>query len=78
MFSSDCCIIKITSPFPWLLSSIYGSPKFEERQILRENLCSVSLLHDLPWAIVGDFNDVIIDFEKWGGGGESDKPLSHH
>lgn len=58
----------ITFPSPQLLSSIYGSPRFEEFQILWENLCSVSLLHDLPWAIVGDFNDVITNSKKRGGG----------
>jgi len=38
----------LSSPSPWLLSSIYGSPRFEERQILWDNLCSISLLHGLP------------------------------
>ena len=42
-------IVKVlSSPSPWLLSSIYGSPRFEERQILWDNLCSVSFLHGLP------------------------------
>ena len=52
---------------PWLLSSIYGSPRFAKRKILWENLCPVSTLHNLPWAIVGDFNDVLNDSEKLGG-----------
>nr|XP_023895018.1 uncharacterized protein LOC112006928 [Quercus suber] len=61
-------IVKVlSSPSPWLLSSIYGSPRFEERQILWDNLCSVSLLHDLPWTIVGDYDDVIDGTEKLGG-----------
>lgn len=30
-------------------------------------MCSISLLHDLPWTIVGDFNDVINGTEKLGG-----------
>lgn len=52
----------ISSPSPWLLSF-----RFEERQILWDNFCSISLLHDLPWTIVGDFNDVINGTEKLGG-----------
>ena len=53
-------IVKVlNSPTPWLLSSIYGSPRFEERQVLWDNLCLVSLLHNLPWSIVGDINDVL-------------------
>ena len=49
-------IVKVlNSPTPWLLSSIYGSLRFEERQVLWDNLYSISLLHNLPWSIVGDF-----------------------
>ena len=42
-------IVKVlNSPTPWLFLSIYGSPRFEERQVLWDNLCSVSVLHNLP------------------------------
>ena len=57
----------INTPTSWLLSSIYGSPRFEERQVLWDNLCYVFVLHNLPWAIVGDFNDVLNGLEKLGG-----------
>ena len=58
-------IVKVNNfDHPWLLSLIYGSPRFAERKILWENLCFVSTLHNLPWAIVGDFNDVLNDSEK--------------
>ena len=61
-------IVKVnSSSSSWLLSSIYGSPRFAERLILWDNLCTVSRLHNLPWAIVGDFNDVLNDSEKKGG-----------
>ena len=60
-------IVKVlNSPTPWLLSSIYGSPRFEERQVLWDNLCLVSLLHKLPWSIVGDINDVLNGLKKKG------------
>ena len=58
-------IVKVNNfDHPWLLSLIYGSLRFAERNILWENLCFVSTLHNLPWAIVGDFNDVLNDSEK--------------
>lgn len=61
-------IVKVNNfDHPWLLSSIYGSPRFAECKILWKNLCSVSTLHNLPWAIVGDFNDVLNDSKKLGG-----------
>nr|POE89570.1 hypothetical protein CFP56_02290 [Quercus suber] len=50
----------------WLLSSVYSSPRFFECLFIWDNLHAVSLLHNLPWAIVGDFNDVLNDSEKKG------------
>ena len=54
----------------WLLSSIYGSLRFRERCILWSNLKILSKRHNLPWAVMADFNDVVSGEEKiWGGGG---------
>ncbi|XP_050249064.1 uncharacterized protein LOC126696350 [Quercus robur] len=52
---------------PWLLSSIYGSPRFRERCLLWGNLKILSERHNLPWAVMGDFNDVVCDDEKMRG-----------
>ena len=42
-------IVKVNnSDPPWLLSSVYGSLRLVERKILWENVCSVSVLHNLP------------------------------
>jgi len=54
---------------PWLLSSIYGSPRFRERCLLWGNLKILSERHNLPWAVMGDFNDVVCDDEKMRGNG---------
>ncbi|XP_050242398.1 uncharacterized protein LOC126691394 [Quercus robur] len=51
----------------WIISAIYASPKFIERCMLWENLKLIATLHDLPWALMGDFNEVIIEGEKAGG-----------
>ena len=53
----------------WLLSAIYGSPRFRERCILWNNHRVLSVRHNLPWAVMGDFNDVTKEEEKKGGNG---------
>ena len=54
--------------FSWLISAIYASPRFEERCMLWNNLRMLSNMHDLPWALMGDFNEVLSANEKYGGG----------
>ena len=51
----------------WIISAIYANPRFAERCMLWENLKLISNLHDLPWALMGDFNEVISEGEKSGG-----------
>lgn len=60
-------IISFTSRPSWLLLAVYGSPRFAERRLLWDNLKSVASLHSLPWVIVGDFNEVLIGVDKFGG-----------
>ena len=55
------------SSSPWLLSTIYANPRFVERLLLWENLMAVSMLHSLPWVIAGDFNEVLMGEDKYGG-----------
>jgi hypothetical protein len=53
-------VIKVlASNFSWLLSSIYASPHLVERKILWNNLTQVASLHNLPWLLAGDFNEVL-------------------
>ena len=54
-------------PSSWLLSAIYASSKFKNRCILWDNLKKVSDHHDLPWILMGDFNEVLEESEKFGG-----------
>ena len=54
-------------PSSWLISAIYASPKFKNRCILWDNLKKVSDHHNLPWILMGDFNDVLEESEKFGG-----------
>ena len=51
----------------WLISAIYASPRRSERRILWENLKIIAGLNNLPWVMLGDFNDILLCEEKWGG-----------
>ncbi|XP_075660821.1 uncharacterized protein LOC142630676 [Castanea sativa] len=51
----------------WLLSVVYSSPCFAKRRLLWENLSSVAGLHSLPWVVAGDFNEVLMGEDKYGG-----------
>ena len=55
------------SSSPWLLSTIYANPRLVERRLLWENLLAVSMLHSFPWVIAGDFNEVLMGEDKYGG-----------
>ena len=61
-------IVRVRSQtFNWLIRAIYASPRFEERCVLWENLKMLANMHDLPCALMGDFNEVLTDEEKSGG-----------
>ena len=61
-------IVKVrSSDISWLLSAIYASPRLAERRILWDNLKTVAHLHNLPWLMIGDFNEVLSDDDKFGG-----------
>ena len=50
--------------FNWIISAIYASPRFVERCLLWDNLKMLASLHNLPWALMGDFNEVLSEDEK--------------
>ena len=57
----------ISSNISWLMSAIYASPRLVERRLLWDNLIKVAELHALPWIMAGDFNEVLIGEDKFGG-----------
>ena len=60
--------IKVSnSNLSWLFSSIYASPRLYERKILWANLTQVAQLHNLPWLMMGDFNEILSGEDKFGG-----------
>ena len=56
-----------TSNLTWLISAIYASSRLAERHILWNNLKTVAQLHNLPWLMLGDFNEVLCGQDKFGG-----------
>ena len=57
------------SNLSWIFSAIYASPRKEDRYILWNNLSKVAELHNKPWVMAGDFNEPLIDEDKFGGRG---------
>ena len=46
---------------------MYASPRCAERHILWNNLMKVADLHNMPWVIAGDFNELLVNDDKFGG-----------
>ena len=57
----------LPSNLSWILSVVYASPKIVERQVLWENLAKVAELHSKPWIIARDFNEPLVEADKFGG-----------
>ena len=55
------------SDLSWLFFAVYASPTFEERSILWNNLSTLAELHGRAWVIAGDFNELLVDDDKFGG-----------
>lgn len=51
----------------WLLSAVYASPRFNERELLWENLETIAVETKWPWLVTGDFNELLFQEEKRGG-----------
>lgn len=58
-----------SSNLTWLFSAIYASPRSGEKIILWNNLAKIAKLHNLPWVMAGDFNEPLLDADKFGGRG---------
>ena len=50
-----------------VLSSIYDSPRLVECKLFWNNLSFIASLHQLPWLMVGDFNELLSCHDKQGG-----------
>ena len=57
----------LSSNSSWLMFAIYASLRYAERHLLWDNLSRVAELHTLPWIITGDFNEIFLGEDKFGG-----------
>lgn len=46
---------------------MYASPRVEERAIIWNNLFTLAESHRMAWVIAGDFNEPLVDEDKFGG-----------
>uniref|UniRef100_A0A8R7V1H3 Endonuclease/exonuclease/phosphatase domain-containing protein n=1 Tax=Triticum urartu TaxID=4572 RepID=A0A8R7V1H3_TRIUA len=46
----------------WRLTCVYGEPRVEDRHNIWTMLNNMSTQSDLPWLVVGDFNECMWDF----------------
>lgn len=59
----------------WKFMGFYGHPEVAKRQEAWHLLQYLARLTPLPWLCLGDFNEVVLQSEKWGGGGRPNKQL---
>ncbi|XP_074361401.1 uncharacterized protein LOC141701666 [Apium graveolens] len=50
----------------WRLTCFYGFPNRSQRKQSWELICRLSNLSNLPWCIMGDFNDILYSTDKKG------------
>ena len=61
-------LVKVkSSNLSWFFTAIYASPRFRERKFLWNNLSTVANSHNMPWLMVGDFNELLFANDKFGG-----------
>lgn len=56
-----------SSGLSWFISAIYASPRLVERRIVWANLSKIAKLHNQPWLMLDDFNEVLNSEDKFGG-----------
>jgi len=52
---------------PWMLSCVYGSPYYHNRQQLWDNIMAIGDRFSSPWLCIGDFNMILDQTDKFGG-----------
>lgn len=47
----------------WRVTCVYGEPRVENRHLMWSKLQNLKNTSDLPWLVIGDFNEALWDFE---------------
>ncbi|XBJ07688.1 hypothetical protein VPH35_013157 [Triticum aestivum] len=50
---------------PWRLTGVYGQPRVEDRHLMWDTLQGLKAVSDLPWLVIGDFNEAMWGFEHF-------------
>lgn len=48
----------------WRMTCVYGESRVENRHLMWAKLQGPSNISDLPWLVIGDFNETLWDFEN--------------
>jgi hypothetical protein len=51
----------------WRLIGLYGEPRWQDKYKTWDKMRELKAQYDLPWAIIGDFNEIMFSYEKDGG-----------
>jgi hypothetical protein len=51
----------------WRLTCVYGEPRPENRHLMWSTLQNLKTWYDLPWCVLGDFNECMWPFEHMSG-----------
>jgi hypothetical protein len=51
----------------WRLTGIYGEPRWEDKYKTWDKLQELNNNLDLPWVVIGNFNEILFSHEKEGG-----------
>lgn len=68
--------IKINSNQNWCLTVVYGHPEVSKRGQVWNLLKSLCSSDETPWIVFGDFNEILQDYEKWGGQRQPESQLN--
>jgi exonuclease III len=66
-FSQYFIDVIIRGPQDWRLTGVYGEPRWNHKHLTWEALRALHGRLDLPWLMVGDFNEILFHHEKEGG-----------
>jgi hypothetical protein len=51
----------------WQLTGIYGEPRWQDKYKTWDKLRELNSQHNLPWVVIGDFNEIAFSHETEGG-----------